>query len=362
MRAQRHAHAQRVLAPASIDDRHPRRVVGDLEADAVGVCARRGRAFASLTHEHHTAAGLMVWHPVATALRTCPAFLPRGKTMPIRSPLVRIALVTGALLAAGCERALFGFANHGLPPPEATVEFAPDAGLSLDVYRPQTDVDLRAPVVVFFYGGNWQRGMRQQYRFVGRRLAQHGVLAVVADYRTWPRAGFPAFVEDAARAVAWTREHAPRFGGDPQRIHVAGHSAGAQIAALLATDPRYLRLHGLAPRDLAGAIGLSGPYDFAITGQYVPIFGPRTQWPQAQAINFVDGDEPPFLLVHGSADEVVEARDSRQLAQRLRTHGVDAELLMLPDAGHSAPLLGLYAPARAPQVLPAILSFVRAAD
>jgi acetyl esterase/lipase len=278
--------------------------------------------------------------------------------MQIRSTLARVTLATGALLASGCERALFGLANRGLPPPEATVEFAPTAGLSLDVYRPQPRTDVPAPVVVFFYGGNWQRGTRQQYRFVGRRLAQNGVLAIVADYRTWPRAGFPAFVEDAARAVAWTREHAPRFGGDAKRIHVAGHSAGAQIAALLATDARYLRPHGLAPNDLAGAVGLSGPYDFTITGQYVPIFGAPAQWPRAQAVNFVDGDEPPFLLVHGGADEVVEVRDSRQLAQRLQTHGVDVELLVLPDAGHSAPLLGLYEPARAPEVLPAILSFV----
>jgi acetyl esterase/lipase len=279
--------------------------------------------------------------------------------MRIRPALAASVLAVGAMFASGCERALFGFANRGLPPPESTVEYAPDIGLSLDIYRPAAPTASSAPVVVFFYGGNWQRGSRQQYRFVGRRFAQNGVLAIVADYRTWPRAGFPAFVEDGARAVAWTHAHASRFGGDPQRVHVAGHSAGAQIAALLAADARYLRRHGLAPRDLAGAIGLSGPYDFAITGQYVPIFGPRAQWPDAQAVRFVDGDEPPFLLVHGADDEVVEAHDSRQLAQRLQAHGVAVELLVLPGAGHSAPLFGLYDPGRMPQVLPAILAFVQ---
>lgn len=281
--------------------------------------------------------------------------------MRIHPAVAATALAIAALVTAGCERALFGIANRGLPPPEATVEFAPDIDLSLDVYRPQGRADGGAPVVVFFYGGNWERGARQQYRFVGRRLAQHGVLAIVADYRTWPHVGFPAFVEDAARAVAWANEHASSFGGDPRRLHVAGHSAGAQIAALLATDARYLQPHGLEPRDLAGAIGLSGPYDFDITARYEPIFGPRAQWPQAQAVNFVDGDEPPFLLVHGAADPVVEPRDSRQLAQKLQAHGVPAQLLMLPGAGHSAPLLGLYAPARSPQVLPAMLAFVRQA-
>lgn len=272
-----------------------------------------------------------------------------------------VKLVLTALMAlgtSGCERALFGFANRGLPAPEASVAYAPNAGLSLDVYRAQRADAGAAPVVVFFYGGAWQRGMRAQYRFVGRRLAQNGVTTVVADYRTWPRAGFPAFVEDAARAVAWSRANAAAYGGDPRRIFVAGHSAGAQIAALLGADARYLAPHGMKPRDLAGVIGLSGPYDFAITGQYVPIFGDPAQWPRAQAVNAVDGDEPPFLLVHGDADRVVEAYDSRLMAQRLQAAGVEARLLMLPGGGHTAPLQGLYEPAREPRVLPAILDFV----
>lgn len=281
--------------------------------------------------------------------------------MPLRPLAARALVALLALLSAGCERAVFAVANRGLPPPEASVVYAPELGLSLDVYRPQATSG-PAPVVVFFYGGGWQRGERGQYRFVGRCLAQNGVLAVVADYRTWPRAGFPAFVEDAARAVAWSHAHAAEYGGDPARLYVAGHSAGAQIAALVGADARYLRPHGLAPRDLAGVVGLSGPYDFVINGEYVPIFGARAQWPAAQAVNAVDGDEPPFLLVHGTGDRVVEYADSVQMAARLRGVGVRADLVPLPDAGHTAPLQGLYDPRRAPTVLPAILRFVGARD
>lgn len=288
------------------------------------------------------------------------AILVTETDMRIRSMLAAPALVAMAWLASGCERAVFAVANRGLPPPETSVAFAPDVGLSLDVYRPAHAAGGAAPVVVFFYGGAWQRGTREQYRFVGRRLAQSGVLAIVADYRTWPRAGFPAFVDDAARAVAWTKANAAVHGGDPSRVFVAGHSAGAQIAALVGADPRYLAAHRLELRDLAGVIGLSGPYDFAITGQYVPIFGPPAQWPRAQALNAVDGGEPPFLLVHGDADRVVEARDSRLMAERLRARGVDARLLMLEGGAHTAPLQGLYDPRREPEVLPAILDFVTA--
>lgn len=278
--------------------------------------------------------------------------------MRVSTLLARVLVAIAALASAGCERAVFAFANRGLAAPEASVEFAPDVGLSLDVYRPRVAA-AHTPVVVFFYGGAWQRGARAEYRFVGRRLAQNGIVAIVADYRTWPRAGFPDFVDDAARAVAWSYAHAADYGGDPSRLFVMGHSAGAQIAALVGADARYLGRHGMRPRDLAGVIGLSGPYDFVISGEYVPIFSPRAQWPAAQAVNAVDGDEPPFLLVHGTADRVVEFVDSEQMAERLHRAGGRAELVPLPGVGHTAPLQGLYDPARAPTVLPAILRFVQ---
>ncbi|MEG3191118.1 alpha/beta hydrolase [Lysobacter sp. D1-1-M9] len=280
----------------------------------------------------------------------------------LRNVLAGSTLAVAAVFTTGCESLLFGFANGGLEPPETTVTYAPELGLALDVYRPQRAGAGTSPVVVFFYGGNWQRGERGQYRFVARRLARNGVLAIVADYRTWPDAEFPGFMDDAARAVAWAREHAQEYGGEPRQLFIAGHSAGAQIAGLLGSDGRYLDRHGLELADIAGVVGLSGPYDFVISGRYRKVFGPPAQWPQAQAINHVDGDEPPFLLIHGADDGVVEARDSVQMAGKLREHGVAAELLVLPDAGHSTTLLGLYQPQRAPAVLPAVLGFIRAAE
>ena len=275
---------------------------------------------------------------------------------------IRVLLALSvALLASGCQRTALLWANRGLPPPDASVVYAPALGMSLDVYRPAATSAERMPVVVFFYGGGWSSGRREDYRFVGRRLAEAGILAVVADYRTWPTAGFPGFVEDGARAVAWARANAADFGGDPERLFVAGHSAGAQIAALIGSDPRYLRAHGLQPRTLAGVIGLSGPYDFDVTGDLIPIFGPTAQWPQAQALNYVDGNAPPFLLVHGDADQRVEARDSTLLAERLRSTDGKATLLMLEGAGHTAPLIALYDPNRDPRVLDAIRRFTGAA-
>lgn len=263
-----------------------------------------------------------------------------------------------ALWLSGCEATVFRFVNRGLPPPSLTVAFAPDVGLSMDVYRPTSVGAKPAPVVVFFYGGSWRRGAREQYKFVGQRLAENGVLAVVADYRTYPQAKFPAFMDDAARAVRRVHDDAASWGGDPRHLFIAGHSAGAQIAALLGTDARYLGRQGMKPAELAGVIGLSGPYDFEVTGDLVDVFGAPSQWPLAQAVNFVDGDEPPFLLIHGKSDRVVEYVDSVELSERLRTHGVPATLDLLPDAGHITPLAGLYDPNRTPAVLKDMLDFI----
>ena len=132
---------------------------------------------------------------------------------------------------------------------------------TLDICRPVDAV--AAPVVVFFYGGGWRRGNKRLYRYVAKALARRGYVAVVPDYRIYPEARYPDFIEDAALAVRWVKDNAARFGGDPDTIFLQGHSAGAHIAAMLAIDGRWLHQVGLAPgRDIVGLIGIAGPYDF----------------------------------------------------------------------------------------------------
>src|SRR5262245_39440853 len=131
----------------------------------------------------------------------------------------------------------------------------------LDVYKPRHAT--KAPILVFFYGGSWQRGSRDLYRFVGASLAAQGIVTVVPDYSIFPPARFPIFVEDAARAVRFARDNATQWGADPSRLVLMGHSAGAYIAAMLSFDAQWLRQVRLnSQTDLAGFIGLSGPYDF----------------------------------------------------------------------------------------------------
>lgn len=263
--------------------------------------------------------------------------------MPKLLPAALVALASFAL--AGCSSIYFATINAGArPATQAAYGDAPSQ--RLDVWRAPADAP--APIVVFVYGGRGQTGSRGQYGFVGKALAARGVTAVLPDFRDWPEGPFPVFVQDIARAVRWTRDHARELGGDPSRIYLAGHSSGAHIAALVATDARWLAAVGMKPRDLAGVIGIAGPYDFLpITDPVMQrIFAPDLDG--SQPVNFVDGDEPPFLLLHGDDDRTVWLRNSERLAAKLRAAGVPAELRVYPKLGHVRILSAFRFPSLAP--------------
>lgn len=262
----------------------------------------------------------------------------------------RLAALALLSLLGGCQTAFFRAMNAGGASIAAVTRvYAPDLGLQLDVYRPPVTSTLM-PVALFFYGGSWRTGERRDYAFVGRALAAQGVLTVIADYRKFPQGRFPLFEQDAARAARWTVDHAAEFGGDPRRIFLSGHSAGAHIAVLLASDARYLAAQHLRPRDFAGAIGIAGPYDFLplTDPKIIEVFGAERDWPQSQPIRFVDGDEPPFLLLQGDGDRIVNPHNATAMTQALRAAKVPVTALHYPQPGHFRILAGLRYPALAP--------------
>jgi acetyl esterase/lipase len=225
---------------------------------------------------------------------------------------------------------------------------------TLDVYAPR-EAASPTPVVVFFYGGNWDSGAKTMYRFVGAALAARGVLTVIPDYRLYPQVRFPDFMYDAAGAIAWTRANAARFGGDPRRLFLMGHSAGAQIATLVALDSTYLRSVDLSPeRDVCGVIGLAGPYDFLPLhdAELQVIFGPEAERPRSQPINYVSPQAPPMLLLAGRDDDTVDPGNTLRLAARLRAVDASVQDELYPGVGHKALIaafgrpLGFLAPAR----------------
>lgn len=234
----------------------------------------------------------------------------------------------------------------------------------LDVYEPDGEARDK-PVVVFFYGGRWSSGERAGFKFVAQALTSRGYVAMVPDYRLYPEVRFPDFVEDGALATAWAHDHAADYGGDPARLFLMGHSAGAHIAAMLATDERYLQAVRGSQGWLAGMIGMAGPYEFLpiTAADLKDTFGPEEAWPASQPVNFVDGSEPPMLLMHGADDTTVHAEDSEILADRVNAAGGQAALELYPGIGHIRLIGNLALPLRwfAPQ-LDRIAAFVDATD
>jgi acetyl esterase/lipase len=205
---------------------------------------------------------------------------------------------------------------------------------TLDVCRPRAAT--AAPVIVFFYGGGWRSGNKRTYRYVAKALARRGYVAVLPDYRIYPQARYPDFLDDGAQAVRWVKDHVRKFGGDPAKIFLMGHSAGAHIAAMLAVDPTWLQRVGLAPgRDLAGMIGMSGPYDFLpLRDDTLKIIFDGANRPETQPISHVAPGAPPALLLTGGKDDVVGAGNSTRFAERLRAAGNDATAVIYPRIGH----------------------------
>lgn len=231
----------------------------------------------------------------------------------------------------------------------------------LDIYQPTQRRAGKNPVVVFFYGGGWEGGDKKDYKFVGEALSSHGLTVVIADYRVYPEVVFPDFIEDAAAAVAWTKANIDSFGADPDQLFIAGHSAGAHIASMLVLNDEYLKKYALTPDDVIGMIGLAGPYDFLPlkSDTLKTIFGPEDLRWQSQPINFVQGDNPPMLLMVGERDLTVWPRNSFRLADKITAAGGEVALKKFPDYGHVAMVAKLAKPLRGDgAILQPMLEFI----
>lgn len=275
-----------------------------------------------------------------------------------------MALLAGGLLAA-CSplRLLNALAPSDSHVSTSNVAYGLDPRQKLDIYTPRIASPTNGfPVVVFFYGGSWNRGDRADYQFVGAALASKGMIAILADYRLYPQVRYPEFLTDSARALAWAHREAARLGGNPGRLFVMGHSAGAYNAAMLALDPRWLKAEGLSPSILAGWIGLAGPYDFyPITHvDAQPVFFHPDYPKNSQPLAFASKASPPSFLAAATTDTLVNPeRNTRQLAAALTAAGVPVTLRFYDRVDH-ATLIGAFAwPLRAiAPVLDDVAAFV----
>jgi acetyl esterase/lipase len=219
-----------------------------------------------------------------------------------------------------------------------SMAFGPERGDRLDIWASSKKSKQPRPVLVFFYGGGWAHGTRTEYSFAARPFVEAGYIVVLPDYRKVPQVRFPAFLEDSAAAVKWVQANITTYGGDPSRVNVAGHSAGAYNALMLALDRQWL-----GDKPVRSAISLAGATDFYpfTTKRAIAAMSNAVDPMMTQPITFVRKDAPPILLIHGTDDTVVRIRNSKSLLAKQSTAGGDIHLKPQPGGSHTDLVLSL---------------------
>ena len=220
------------------------------------------------------------------------------------------------MIIAGCTESKLFFVNSLASIGDYTLhrdlQYSDGEDQRLDIYTPsEEDIteNYRLPVIVFFYGGCWGACSdlgKDDYRFIAQTLVEKGNVVVVVDYRKYPAVLFPEIMNDATRSVEWVSQNIALYGGSKDNIFLMGHSAGAHVASMLNFNERYLNQN--THQSIKGFIGLAGPYDFLPFDEpYQPaLFAPPESYAQSQTINYVDGEEPPSLLLYGKNDTRVK--------------------------------------------------------
>lgn len=212
----------------------------------------------------------------------------------------------------------------------------------LDIYAPPNAKEL--PVALWFYGGGWRSGDKRLFEHLGRALAIRGIITVAVNYRLTPAVQHPTHAEDCAAAVAWTYNNIASYGGNRECLFLTGHSAGAQIASLLALDTYYLQSAGVPVDVIRGVVPISGASDLAahigsteITSRehIEEAFGTsQEQLRAASPLHHVKADAPPFLVVVAENDPQGLQDQGRSLADALRNVGVRARFISVKGRDH----------------------------
>lgn len=224
----------------------------------------------------------------------------------------------------------------------------------LDLFLPVGD---GWPTVIFVHGGGWTTGDKDLhvggadvYGNIGRYLARRGVGAAVINYRLLPAVAWTDQAVDVARAVAWVHRHVDAYGGNPNRLFLMGHSAGAHLNSRVAFDPALLAPYGLSPEVLCGVISVSGAaYDLTDAqildggrAYFEERFGAVEDWPHSvSTLPFLTSEAPPFLILYAGGEPPEIQRQSQLLDAALRRADVPSRVVVVPGQSHARILLTL---------------------
>ena len=209
----------------------------------------------------------------------------------------------------------------------------------LDIYMPEGRRN--APVIVSYYGNQLMGGDKSEDAYVGRRFAAAGFVTVVVNYRLSPAVSHPAHVQDAAASFAWVKRHIADYGGNADQVFLIGYSAGAYLAALLSTDPRYLAAHNLSPRDIRGTVPVSAFYWVERRGvapdRDKSVWGnDRNVWVDASPAHHRLADAPPMLILYAERDEDWRREQNVEIAAAMKEAGhKNIEIVMIPNRNHA---------------------------
>lgn len=277
--------------------------------------------------------------------------MPLSMSYAFRSALPRLALGLALILATALPAAaqavtIFSPFNIGAAVDQGVrkdenVAYADGERKKLDIYRPEKQTG-PAPVVMFIYGGGWAAGDKFEYDFVGRAFAANGYVAVIADYRKFPEVAYPDFVSDNAEAMKWIEDNIANYGGDTNRFFLAGHSAGAYNAVMLALDHSFRREFGVT-MPIRAVAGISGPYNFYPFeyDEVRRVFGKAPNPEGTQPVNLVTSEASPMLLMSGTTDPIVRMQNTTALAERLRAQGIWVSEKFYDGFGHMEPVIAL---------------------
>ncbi len=215
------------------------------------------------------------------------------------------------------------------------IAYGPGPRQTYDVYAPDDRRDL--PLIVFFYGGGWNSGSKEDYGWFAMALAAMGYVVAVPDYRVVPEVVYPVFLDDSSAAVKAIVAHAADYGADGKKLGLAGHSAGAYNAVMLALDPRYLGTNAAGQSPVTACVGVSGPYDFYPFNvkESRDAFG---QWPhpdETQPIHYARKTNTRFLLEQSRTDTVVGVHNAVNLDRKLEAAGTKCTLKLYDGLSHT---------------------------
>jgi acetyl esterase/lipase len=239
------------------------------------------------------------------------------------------------------------------PPPELDIHYGPESNQTLDLYLPANKA---FTTVVYTYGGGWHSGSGKSSAPIAEELVQLGYGCALVSHRLFPPDAFPAPAEDLAAAFAWVKSNIAARRGDPARVILAGHSSGAHLSLLIATDPRYLLAHRLTPADIRAVVGLSTPLDLSrhtdghgygdvlFSGHGAdPFRRDQALMEDASPIRHVSTGMPPTLLVVGGQDFPMLEGDARAFAQKADGFGDRVRVVVVPGKDHLGVAQGMIA-------------------